>query len=192
MSFPRNQLAARRSVVVSIALFAELAGCSGVPVIWNSYYDGSYVPAEWRGNDLPVTVRGSPFAVPQTEFAGAVIDAMQGATFGVPTRFIPATQGAAPAYRVVMIFNPQAGLGYGAVCARPEPPDAVFGEAGAAQVRLLATFCRGDRAMTSAEGRIPGDGGPTSAGFRRGIGEFAMQLFPPINPENRPGSEFTP
>ncbi len=182
-----------KAALAALLLAAPIAGCGGIPVIANTYYDVSYGPGEWGGgNDMPVVVRGAPFAVPKAELDEAVAAAMRGSTFGVPTRFVPAAPGAAPAYRVVMIFNPPAGVGDAVACQRPEPPDAVFGAAPAGVVPVLAAFCRGDRAVTSAAGTIPTGGNPHSAAFQDGVAQFAMALFPPINPNNKAGMEFNP
>ncbi|HZS81643.1 MAG TPA: hypothetical protein VFA50_02135 [Stellaceae bacterium] len=169
---------ARAKSVLAVAAAAMLAGCSGA-VIGHDYHDYGYGPGEWSGNDMPMLVRGTPFAAPQAEIDQAVADAMQGTTFGVPTRFVPAAPGASPAYRVVMVFGPPPGLDGYALCAvRPEPPNALFGAPPAARVELLAAFCRGDRTITSADGTVPTGSGPGGAEFRQAIAQFAYTLFP--------------
>lgn len=169
-----------------------LAGCAGTAII-NHSYQQSYTPGEWRAYPLPVYVQGTPFAVPHAEIVQTVTNAMQGTTLGVPTRFVPATRGTSPAYRVVMVFTPPPGLdGYALCTARPEPPAAAFGVPPAARVELLGALCRGNQAISTADGTVPTAGGPDSATFQKGISEFAMALLPPRTdsksspPANRP------
>ncbi len=172
----------RRRLLPILATFAAaaLGGCAGNAVVNNSYQDYGYVPAEWRGNDVPVLVRGSPFAIPQSETDQAVRDAMQGTTFGVQTRFVAPEPDRRPAYRVVMMFGPPTGTNGYALCAG-EPPSASFGAAPAPRTPVLAAFCRGDRAITVADGSMPTAGGPASPEFRRAVADFAVVLFPGRN-----------
>ncbi len=187
----RRSILARGCEAVAVLGILATAGCADTAIIGNTYYDVGYVPGEWSGNDMPVIVRGGPAGVPQTELDAAIARDLDGVTFGVPTRFVPAAAGVAPAYRVVLVFNPPPGVGGSALCSRPEPPSATFGAAPAARLPLLAAFCRGDRAVTYAEGTIALGDGLESAAFRNGIADFGMALFPPVNPEGRGGIEFT-
>src|SRR5579863_10525783 len=83
-----------------------IAACSvDTPVSYVSY-SPSYTPGEelYAGNQVPVVIRGNPFAVPQPEIDQATIAAMQGWSFA-PATFVPAADPNA-VYRVVLIFHP--------------------------------------------------------------------------------------
>jgi hypothetical protein len=161
-------------------LSLAIAGCAGQPIVSNAYYDTGYAPYEYLGQGpLPVVVRGNPYAVPQTDLDSAVADAMQGTTFGTTTRFAAADPGPQPAYRVVMLFNPSTTTYGAALCRRPEPPNAVFGEGPAARVAVSAALCRGDSAMVYADGSIGTNGGPQGSEFRGGVQRISMTLFTP-------------
>jgi hypothetical protein len=191
MSLSASRLKPLRSMIVGAGVVLALAGCEGT-IISNNYQDNAYGPGEWRGNDVPVLVRGTPYALPQAEIDQAVTDAMQGTTFGVPTRFISSPGGSSAAYRVVMMFGPPAGVdGYALCASRPEPPSGVFGTAPAGQVNVIAAFCRGDRAVTSAEGRIGTGAGPHSPEFQHGVSQFAVVLFPG-HMNDHPGGDGSP
>lgn len=178
---------------VAIATTMATAGCVGVPVISNAIYESGYTPLEWSGaGDLPVVVRGNPYSVPQSEFDQAVTDDLQGTVLGFPTHFIPASSGPAAVYRVVMMFNPPSGIGASALCARPEPPNALLPAAApAARVPLSAALCRGDTAVSAVNGWIGTGGKPRSAELKWGISNFGYSLFPPSNPDDPPGPEFS-
>ncbi|MBV9523381.1 MAG: hypothetical protein JO010_11340 [Alphaproteobacteria bacterium] len=177
-----------RRTIAALAAGLVLASCAGVPIVGPAYYAVGYTPGEERvaGVEMPVLVRGNPFAVPQAEFDAEVTDAMQGWPFGLVLHFTP--QGNPNAvYRVVMVFNPPAGVGDATYCIRPLPVQAVFGLApGAARTPVNAVFCRGDGVLASAAGSLSTAGGPQSPDFRAGVGQFTAALFPPRNPENQP------
>ena len=179
MPFLRNALWTNLTLILAGGFMMASSACSSIPIISSTYHDAGYRSGEWGGNDLQIVVLGAPFALPPAEFAAAVAEAMQGAASGYPTRFVTASPGADPAYRVVLMFNPPPGAGYNVLCRRPAATDALSGEAASERVQVLVAFCRGDRAMTSAEGWVPTAGGPHSADFKRGINAFGRQLFPP-------------
>jgi hypothetical protein len=164
-----------------------LAACAGASSVVPTYAVG-YTPGEERvaGLDMPVLVRGNPFAIPQPEFDADVADAMRGWPFHVPLRFIPQGNPNA-AYRVVMMFSPPAGTADASFCTRPLPVQAVFGVSpGAPRTSVTAVFCRGDAVLSSASGSLSTAQGPLSPDFRSGVGHFTAALFPAVNPENRP------
>jgi hypothetical protein len=164
-----------------------LAACAGASSVVPTYAVG-YTPGEERvaGLDMPVLVRGNPFAIPQPEFDSDVADAMRGWPFRVPLRFIPQGNPNA-AYRVVMMFSPPAGTADASFCTRPLPVQAVFGvPPGAVRTSVTAVFCRGDAVLSSASGSLSTAQGPRSPDFRSGVGHFTAALFPAVNPENRP------
>ena len=173
-----------RAALAAGALLA-LGGCAGVPVVDNVYYDVAYVPFEYSG-EVPVLVKGDPYRLSQAETERAAVAALQGATFGAATHLVAAPEGAAPVRRLVLLFNPPPALGSFQLCSRPAPPDTAA-TAPAARVAVIAALCRGDKAMTYAEGSIASGAGPTGPEFRDGVVRFALALMPPRNPGDTPG-----
>jgi hypothetical protein len=169
------------------ALVAVLAvtGCAGAPVIDDKYTDVSFAPQEYRAeSDLPVLVQGDPFSIPQTTFDQDVADAMQGTTFGTDTQFVPAPNGSDEAYRVVMAFN-SGGIADDLCKAAPVSSSgpAPQGQAPTARVELSAALCRGERAISYADGSVATAGGPKGSDFRWGVSQFSIALFPGSTPQ---------
>jgi hypothetical protein len=167
--------------LVASSLCATLASCDGLPII-NASYNGSYSGREWAGHDLPVVVRGSPFAVPPAELNQAITDALADTTFG-ETRFVGAPNGSTAVYRVIFVFAPPPGLADFALCTLPEPPNVAPREVAGSRVEVLAALCRGDTAISSADGRVQVGSGPASSEFRRSVAQVGTTLFPARNPE---------
>jgi hypothetical protein len=170
------------------AAVLALAACADASYVGVPYYSGGYAIGEElaAGPDMPVVVRGNPFAMPQPAFDAAVADAMTGWAFGLPLRFVPVPESNA-VYRVIMVFNPPAAVADHAYCVRPLRIDAVFGlPPEAARTPVFAIFCRGDAVLASSSGSLGTAGGPMSPPFREGVGQFTAALFPPANPETQP------
>jgi hypothetical protein len=178
--------ASHRIATTALAALA-LAACADASLVV-PYYAGGYAPGEERvaGLDMPVLVRGNPFAIPQPEFDADVAEAMHGWAFHLPLRFNP--QGNPNAvYRVVMMFNPPGATADPVFCLRPLPVQAVFGvPPGAARTPVTAVFCRGDAVLSSGSGSLSTAHGPLSPEFREGVGHFTSALFPAVNPERGP------
>jgi hypothetical protein len=168
-------------------LCVMLAGCEGVSAI-NTSYNGSYSGGEWHGQDLPVVVRGAPFAAPPAELDQAIRDALHGTTWGEETRFVAAPNGSTATYRVVFLFNPPAGIASTGLCTHPEPPNALSGAASGPRVETLAALCRGDTAISTADGMVATAGGPGNSEFRDTVTQFGLGLFPQRNPQKTQGS----
>ena len=169
-----------------LAVLAILASCGvNTPVSYVSY-SPSYNPGEelYAGNQVPVVIRGNPFAIPQPEFDSATLAAMQGWAFR-PAQFVPAIDPNA-VYRVVLIFYPPGNTTGTILCQRPLTANAAFGLPPAPQAPFSAALCRGDASLADVFGRIGTEGGPGGAPFRRGVGQVIASLFPPQNPQNRP------
>jgi hypothetical protein len=154
-----------------------LAGCTGVPMIGNVYYDSAYRPGEQAyagplGVDVP---GGGP------ELTQAVIEAMQGATFGVPSRLESWTPQSRSPYRLVVIFDPPRALSAGRMCEGPPPPNPRPARA-MVQIPVSATLCRADKVMSAADAGVPFADGPNTPGFRKGLSQVMIALFPARNP----------
>jgi hypothetical protein len=168
-----------RLVFLPLAALA-LAGCADTPVIGNVYYDSAYRPGEQSyAGPVGVSVLGGAGGGP--ELTEAVIHAMAGATFGVPTRLDPWTPQSPSPYRLVVVFDPPLGLSSGQLCASPPPPNP-RPIAVRARLPLTAALCRADKVMSAADATVPFNLGPEAPSFRYALSQVAIALFPARNP----------
>jgi hypothetical protein len=160
-----------------------LVGCGNLP-IYNVEYNESYHAGETKAvPEVPVVVRGNPFAVPKAEFDNTVVNAMQGWS-GSSDRFAVAANPNAP-YRVIMVFNGATNNYTSGICNRPVAAEGAFGAPPSSQVPVAAALCRGDDYLSYISGSVVTAGGPDSADFRNGIGSATQSLFPVQNPTAR-------
>lgn len=174
------------------ALFAAailLAGCAGVTDIGDAgkidyvRVDTAYSRADFAyggaGRDLTTVILGNPFPnVSQADFDRAVTDRMQGAHFGPATHFTTTPdESARPVYRVHMLWNGPLSANGNRLC--DGTPLEGGGAAPDGRVRLVAAFCRSDRAATYLVGSIGDVTGPDDPRFLRFVQQVTMQLFPP-------------
>jgi hypothetical protein len=163
--------------LVACVAVAALGGCTSNAYIADTFTDVSYSALEFRrAGIVPVVVRGDAFVIPQGEFNQFVTDAL-----GTTARFAAAPEGSNATYRVVLMFSPPATLGSGMLC-RAELPKPTAAVPAATRVGLSAALCRGDRALTAADGTVATDGGLQGGSFRAGLQQFATVLFPTQNP----------
>lgn len=171
------------------ALALLVAACAGAgTLVHHVTIDEAYSTQEvgyaGAGGAIRVEIAGNPFAVDDATFAAAIAEAMQGATFGtrVPFTADPALA-PRPDYRVRMLFNGPAAASYMSFCAG-DPP--AVPAARTRELRLLAGFCRGDRALTylSAVGSAADLSDPA---FRAFVRQVTLRLFPPNPPTDTDG-----
>jgi hypothetical protein len=167
----------RRTVLAAVAV---LAGCNMVGSLAPPYYRGSYQPGETgvQGN-VPVVVRGSPFAAPDVDVALAVVDAMQGNTWW-PTRFTPATVNPQSSYRVVVLFNGPGNMPYPDLCTSSVLP--TVPRQANAPVPVSAALCKWDILMAATTSNLA-VASPRDPQFRGVMAGMARALFPPENPD---------
>jgi len=164
---------------VRLAILA-LAGCASLPV-YNTEYSDNYRAGETKAiPEVPVVVRGAPFAMPKAEFDGTVVNAMQGWS-GSSDRFAVAANPNSP-YRVVMVFNPTANSYTSGICDRPVSAEGVSDAAASTKLPMAAALCRGNNYLSYVSGSIDTASGPDAAEFRNGIGQATQSLFPVQNP----------
>ncbi len=133
------------------------------------------------GRDTQVIVRGNPFALNQAEFDQLVTSNMAAMPRGPKTNFTTAKSASAnPDYEVVWLFNGPRTMQPNELCRNPQ---AVSGQAGPAdQLRVVAAFCRYDRANSWVEGWL--DGGPQGVpreGVTVLVQQMTRELFPTVN-----------
>ena len=164
---------------VRLAILA-LAGCASLPV-YNAEYSETYRAGETKAiPEVPVVVRGAPFAMPKAEFDGSVVNAMQGWS-GSSDRFAVASNPNAP-YRVIMVFNPSANSYTAGICDRPVSAEGAADATASPKLPMAAALCRGDNFLSYISGSIDTAGGPDAAEFRTAIGQATQSLFPVQNP----------
>lgn len=174
-------LAAAASVVALTAL--AIAAPAEAYTIKSAEIIGSYTPEDVghganRGRDLPAIILGNPFPVPADVTAQAVSQGMRNGRAG-PGMTV---QTAAVAPQRV-IWQLDGGTRTGAqICDRRAPLPAY---PGTSSVQVVATYCRGDSAMTQVHGSIDGIANPQDPEFVNFIRQMTVNLFPPFNPDFR-------
>lgn len=143
---------------------------------------GSYTPEDVgyganRGRDLPAVIVGNPFQVAPEVTAQAVSQGMRNGRRG-PS--MSGQQASVAPQRV--IWQLDGGTRTGAqICDRRNPLP--LGGTGTAGVNVVATYCRGDSAMTQVYGSIDGISDPNHPEFINFIRQITVNLFPPFNPD---------
>ncbi len=143
---------------------------------------GSYVPSDAghgarRGRDLPAVIVGNPFPVPPEVTAQAV---SQGMRDGRPGPGMSAEEAATAPLRVIWQLGGGTRTG-NVICDRRIPLTALG--SGGATTNVIATFCRGDSAMTQVYGSADGVSDPRDPEFVKFINQMTVNLFPPRNPD---------
>lgn len=177
----RHALAAGLAMIALTAL--AVAQPAHAYTIKNADIIGSYTPEDAghganRGRDLPAIILGNPFPVPAEVTAQAVSQGMRNGRSG-PGMTV---QTAALAPQRV-IWQLDGGTRTGAqICDRRAPLPAAVGTS---SVNVVATYCRGDQAMTQVYGTIDNVVDPLHPEFVNFIRQMTVNLFPPFNPDFR-------
>lgn len=170
-----------------IAVSLLLGSCAGdwgnTGRIDYSRIDGAYSRRDFAyagsGRDMTTEIYGNPFRdVAKADFDSAVTSAMAGAHFGPATNFTT-TPGdtARPTYRVRMLWNGPRSASPSALCR--DTPEGAGGGSESGTARLVAAFCRSDRAVTYVVGSVDDVNGPDDARFLGFVRQVTHQLFPP-------------
>lgn len=168
---------------LSLTLFTT--ACSG-PVVTQvddyirampSYYD--YYAAN---RTMTVDVRGNPFG--DASFPAEVAAQLRPPPNYPPTQFVPAQAGAAPPYRMVLVFGAPAYASGSAVCEQPEgvvlePGPRTAPAAQPVPVRVQGAVCYRDRVLTEAVGRSEEVPGARSPQFQALLSHMSLALLPP-------------
>jgi len=141
--------------------------------------------------DLRVEVIGSPFAVAPADLAAIAAEAMQGANFGPVVHFSATPASERPGYRVRLVFNGPTASNLYAFCAEAPEALAAAGTPGK-DIRLLAGFCRGDRALSYLSAETGPIGDPGEPSFRDFMRQVTVLLFPPNQSIHDPDRCTTP
>lgn len=132
------------------------------------------------GKDMTVVVRGNPFALNQGEFERLVTSNMAAMPRGPKTTYTTVkTANADPNYQVVWQFNGP-NLNPNELCSQGQ---SAAGKTGPADtLRVMAAFCRYDRANSWVEGWV--EGGPQGVpreGVVTLVQQMTRELFPTVN-----------
>lgn len=148
-----------------------------------SRIDGAYSRRDFAyagsGRDMRTEIYGTPFlGVAKVEFDKAVTDAMRGAHFGPATNFTTTPgDSARSTYRVRMLWNAPRSASPSRLCeGTPEDPGAISEDG---RARLIAAFCRSDRAITYVVGSVDDVSGPDDPRFVGFVRQVTHRLFPP-------------
>lgn len=171
-----------------LAACLALAGCAGGLGLDSGRIDyvrvdGGYHQSDFvygaSGRDLTTDVLGNPFPnISQAEFGQAVTDAMQDAHFGPRTHFTTTPDDSArPVYRVRMLWNGATSTNGQHLC--DGTPVQGGGAEAADEIRLIAAFCRSDRAQTYVVASIDDVNSPDDPRFRTFLRHVTTRLFPP-------------
>ena len=169
------------AALIGLSLAATVP--AGAYTIKNADIIGSYTPEDAghgsrRGRDLPAVIVGNPFQAPPDIVAQAVSQGMRDGARG-PSM---SGQDAARAPQRV-IWQLGGGTRTGSeICDRRNPLGL---GAGGANLAVVATYCRGDQAMTQVYGSMDGVADPNDPEFVNFIRQMTVNLFPPQNPEFR-------
>ena len=132
------------------------------------------------GRDTQVIVRGNPFAMSQSEMDQLVTSNMAAMPRGPKTNYTTAKSTSAhPDYDVVWLFNGPRTMQPNELCRNPQGVSGATGPA--AQLRVLAAFCRYDKANSWVEGWL--DGGPQGVpreGVTTLVQQMTRELFPTV------------
>ena len=185
----RNSLT-RTQKLTSIAAVAALglAGCAGVPRVTNvsfdSFYNASAVTHASSGGAMPLVVHGNPYGVSDDQATTQVAQAMRLPSWfsSRPMAPVPEANGPSGDYRLVLVFNPERGVGSRRICRDLND----VGTSTADNFRVYAVFCAGDQYVSQAFMTV---GGPTpqpgTPAFRSVMDPLMDQLFPAENPDLR-------
>ena len=112
-----------------------------------------------------------------------VLEAMSDTRWGKRTNFTTSpNESARSAYRIIMLINGSTTSAY-RICQyypdRPFGPGSTRGE-----VKVVATYCRGESPLTQAIGKVDA-AGPDDPEFRQFIRQMVANLLPSHNPQAR-------
>ena len=163
-----------------VVIFLALGGCGGATITSTAYNVPPSGPELFRyaavGRDFRTEIHGNPSAAPKQVFEAAVIDAMQGNTWGRPTNFTTTpSQTAREDYRVVMIFSGDRSYGGKAACGSV---DAASLAPVGGSVKLQAAFCYRDRMLSQSHVAFEPFGAIEGSDLDFAVSQAILQLFP--------------
>jgi hypothetical protein len=176
---PPNAWSGRR-VLPILAVLGQLAlvACDDVvvnaPVGPQRFTDSDFVYAS-RNGEIETAVVGNPLGE-SPDFAAVVLEHMHNANRGRPVRFVaePQNAGSAP-YHVIVVFNHRPNLAADAACSRSNSTPT---EPASESITLLAVFCNGAQALSSAIGTARMVETPQDRRFRSLVRQVTYALFP--------------
>ena len=164
-----------RSAILMVSLL--LLACSGAVTTQFVQYDASGVPELFRygavDRDFRTVIHGNPSAGTTEAFETAVIDAMQGHTWGRRTNFTTTPgKNSEKNLWVVMAFN--ADVGVYDLCERKN----ISTKTVKGPLRLQAAWCFNGREDSSVDARVDSASNTNDPRFRAIVQETVLNLFP--------------
>jgi len=141
--------------------------------------------------EFRTVIHGNPSVAPKEAFEAAVIDTMQGHTWGPKANFSTSSSAdARDGYRVVMVFSGQYHITGEAACRGADlsalPP-------AANRVQLQAAFCFKDRVLSQAHVTFNSFSSPEDPVLNDAVAEAVLHLFPLRDPDREDrGGVFPP
>lgn len=141
---------------MALLLIGPLAGCTTVMVenIPGAAGDKAIFELDQatRNGALLTTISGNPFGGDKTAFDARVLHRMRGQNRGVPAAFVTAgDRRTDPAYRIVVAFNPAAGVTSDDLCRNRGGMER---RTDAATLTMKIAFCQGESARSGAAGHV--------------------------------------
>ena len=175
------------------AIAALLAACNArAPTVynvqvyhdrWPDFFSGA------PGQEYLAVIWGDPFAGQKSETVAVVLDAVTIAFNRPGYRFSTEPGNPDPlAPRLAIMINPAKSPG-GAPCGDLATATPVRSTG---NIELHAALCRGDTALTRAQGRVSGVTGPDDERFREQVYQVAIKVFevrPGHNPSGTEGAD---
>ena len=168
------------AILAALGLPAAVSAPASAYTIKTAVILGSYTPEDAgygarRGRDLPAVIIGNPFQVPVDVTAAAVNSGMRD---GGPAPSMSGPQAAVAPLRVIWQLEGGTRTAND-ICDRRNPLALTTG--GSASLNIVATFCRGDYAMTQVIGSADPVDDPRHPEFVNFIRQMTTNLFPPRN-----------
>lgn len=178
-------------IAMILTVIGALTACAqfGVTVTRVDYahqYEPLEVSAAGGGDrQLQVVVMGNPFDVPKADLEQAMIQSMQGRTFGVPVNFAirPTNTDPDRDFRVIVAFNPDGIRDPGKLCEADGEVASVADNDGI--VTLMGAFCSTDSYLSHAIARAPDVAGIDAENFDTLVSQLTLSLFPDENPHRK-------
>jgi len=184
--YPKSYMrVCRRSAILMVSLLP--VACSGAVTTQFVQYDASGVPELFRygavDRDFRTVIHGNPSAGTTEAFQTAVIDAMQGHTWGRRTNFTTTpSENARDGYRVVMVFSGEHHIGGRVVCQNPDPGTLALVTS---QVHLQAAFCFEERVLSQVQVSFKSFSSLQNPVLGEAVSQAVLHLFPLRDPSRQ-------
>ena len=138
-------------------------------------YSSLVLNAAGRYDGVALEVVGNPFVAQQADVNRAVLDNVRDTRLAANIPFTLDPPDPRSPYRLVVIFDAASGISHPQVCKGSRRQ----ADTPAGGVRMMMTYCLGEKAVTSLRARQGGLNGPGDPAFGRFVRNATAALFPP-------------